>query len=161
MGMSPKRRDKAFLELTDPRFSGRTVWAIAEASVTEIDTVNILWASLSAMARAVKALSERPDCVLVDGCSRPPELLEEDGFWTQAVVGGDAKIPSVSAASILAKVHRDRLMTSMHRQYPNYGFARHKGYPTRRHKEAINAHGVCLQHRRSFKPVRQALLVVG
>lgn len=196
--MTASEREEVFDQLTDPRFEGRTVWAVAEASVTEIDQMNILRAALLAMARAVQGLKQRPDCVLVDGCNRPPELLAPGEQWTrgskkaaeeaknqpklskwftprappvatadaaapwrpgrvEAVIEGDGRVPCISAASVLAKVHRDRLMVELDKRFPVYGFAAHKGYGTADHLEAIKAHGVCPEHRRSFGPVREAL----
>ena len=126
--------------------------AIAEASVQEIDELNILQATLLAMKRAVEALRLPPKLVLVDG-NRLPTL----SIRAEAIVQGDALVPAISAASILAKVHRDRMCEEMHRQYPDYGFDAHKGYPTAAHLAAIGVHGVLSEHRRSFKPVRLML----
>ena len=123
-------------------------FAIAEASVEEIDRLNILQATLLAMQRAVAGLRLRPGLVLVDG-NRLPVL----DCAAEAVVGGDALVQSVSAASILAKVHRDRWCAQVDAQYPRYGFAAHKGYGTAQHMEALRTHGACPLHRRSFAPV--------
>lgn len=196
-------RDAAFEQLTDGRFKGRVAWAISEASPEEIDQTNILRASLAAMARAVRDLEPKPDCVLVDGCNRPPDLLRPGEQWTRgskaseqakndvtqkklssfftarapatpvtaaaeadapwrprrvdAVIHGDARVACISAASILAKVHRDQIMDKLDAQYPVYGFKDHKGYGTAIHMEAIREHGVCPAHRRSVAPVRLAL----
>lgn len=154
------------------------------------------------MARAVQALKVRPDCVLVDGCNRPPDLLAPGETWTrgtkeerrraeelksipklskwftavkkaepetpkvdepwrpkrvEAVIHGDALVPSISAASVLAKVHRDRLMEKLHEQYPAYGFVSNQGYGTEEHMQAIRSHGPCPEHRRSFGPIREIL----
>lgn len=127
-------------------------YCIAEASVEEIDTLNILHASLLAMSRAVAGLSMTPHLALIDG-NRCPEL----DCPAQAIVKGDQRVPAISAASIIAKVFRDGMMTQWHEQYPEYGFAGHKGYPTAKHRQAIIEHGVTDLHRRSFKPVRDAL----
>ncbi len=127
-------------------------FAIAEASVAEIDMLNIYHARFLAMRRAVEALRLVPAKVLVDG-NRLPVLA----VAAQAIVGGDARIQSISAASILAKVHRDRLCLELHREHPQYGFASHKGYSTPEHLAALKAHGACAHHRRSFAPVRAAL----
>ncbi len=127
--------------------------SIAQASVEEIDTLNILHATMLAMKRAVEGLRLRPNKVLVDG-NRLPQLR----IQAEAVIGGDAKIKSISAASILAKVHRDRLCLELHREHPQYGFDGHKGYSTPEHLAALRAHGACPHHRRSFAPVRETLL---
>lgn len=128
-------------------------WAIAEASHEEVDQINILQASLLAMRRAVLALGTRPGLVLVDG-NRLPEL---DHYPMRAIVKGDLTEPCISAASILAKQYRDRQMLELDRIYPEYQFARHKGYPTELHRELLRQHGVSPVHRRSFRPVRELL----
>jgi ribonuclease HII len=125
-------------------------WAVAWAPVDEIDRINILQASLLAMERAVEALVPAPLHALVDG-DRCPRLA----CSVEAVVGGDGRLPLIGAASVLAKVARDREMLLLDTRYPGYGFARHKGYPTREHKEALCRLGPCEQHRRSFRPVRE------
>ncbi|MCP4187774.1 MAG: ribonuclease HII [Gammaproteobacteria bacterium] len=125
-------------------------WAIAESSNEEIDQINILQASLQAMKRAVIQLSHRPQLVLVDG-NRLPDL---SGYEMQAIVKGDLSEPCISAASILAKEFRDRQMLVLDTIYPQYEFARHKGYPTALHRELLKQHGACPVHRLSFKPVR-------
>ncbi len=127
-------------------------YCIAEASVDEIDTINILYASMLAMKRAVAGLPLRADLALIDG-NRCPDV----SCPVQAVVKGDQKVQSISAASIIAKVARDRMMKDLHEIHPEYGFARHKGYPTAQHRQAIMEHGVLALHRRSFKPVKEAL----
>ncbi|HSD61613.1 MAG TPA: ribonuclease HII [Burkholderiales bacterium] len=124
-------------------------WAVAEASVDEIDRLNILQATLLAMTRAVEQLALVPDEVLVDGMHCPPLKLP-----VRAIVRGDALVAEISAASILAKTARDAAMLELHREYPQYGFDRHKGYPTREHSAALRAHGACAAHRRSYGPVR-------
>ncbi|MCW7540309.1 ribonuclease HII [Aquabacterium sp. A7-Y] len=126
--------------------------SIAEASVEEIDSLNILHATMLAMRRAVEGLRLKPAKVLVDG-NRLPVLK----VAAEAIVQGDAKVPAISAASILAKVHRDRLCLQLHELHPQYGFAVHKGYPTPEHLAALRTHGACVVHRRSFAPVRAAL----
>ena len=126
--------------------------AVASASVEEIDSLNILQASLLAMRRAVEGLRLRPHRVVVDG-NRTPAL----SMTVAAIVKGDAKVAAISAASILAKVERDRLCQSLHETYPAYGFASHKGYPTPAHLAALACHGPCAAHRRSFGPVRLAM----
>ena len=126
--------------------------SIAEASVEESDRLNILQATLLAMRRAVAGLRLKPNKVLVDGNRLPTlEVLAE------AIVGGDALVPAISAASILAKVHRDRWCLTLDQQYPQYGFAQHKGYGTAAHLAALRAHGPCAQHRTSFRPVTELL----
>ena len=127
-------------------------WAVGWASVEEIDQLNILHASLLAMRRAVEMLPITPDEVLVDG-NRCPDLA----YPVRAIVRGDATIESISAASILAKTARDALMLELHQQFPQYGFDRHKGYPTALHMRALREHGVSRLHRRSFAPVRNLL----
>jgi ribonuclease HII len=126
--------------------------SIAEASVDEIDSLNILHATMLAMKRAVEGLRLKPNKVLVDG-NRLPTLV----ILSEAIVGGDALVPSISAASILAKVHRDRWCAEFHLQYPQYGFADHKGYSTAEHLAALREHGACPQHRKSFAPVAEVL----
>jgi ribonuclease HII len=127
--------------------------SIAQASVEEIDRLNILQATMLAMQRAVEGLRLKPVKVLVDG-NRLPTL----DILAEAIVGGDAKVAAISAASILAKVHRDRLCADLHEAYPQYGFASHKGYGTPEHLQALRDHGACPQHRRSFAPVAAALV---
>lgn len=126
--------------------------SIAQASVDEIDRLNILQATMLAMKRAVEGLRLTPDNVLVDG-NRLPALA----MAAQAIVKGDALVPAISAASILAKVFRDRWCAHYHLEYPQYGFARHKGYGTAAHLAALREHGACPQHRRSFAPVAEML----
>ncbi|WP_066271423.1 ribonuclease HII [Hydrogenophaga palleronii] len=128
--------------------------SVAQASVEEIDQLNILQATLLAMRRAVAGLRLKPAKVLVDGNRLPPlDVLAE------AIVSGDALVPSISAASILAKVTRDRLLCELHLQHPEYGFDRHKGYGTAQHMQALQAHGALAVHRRSFAPVARMLVV--
>ena len=127
-------------------------FCIAQASVEEIDELNILQATMLAMRRAVEGLRLRPNKVLVDG-NRLPTLT----IAAEAIVKGDAKVKAISAASILAKVHRDRLCQQLHLLHPQYGFDGHKGYPTPAHLAALKEHGACPHHRRSFAPVRESL----
>jgi len=127
-------------------------WAIASASVAEIDELNILQASLLAMHRAVQALDPQPGFVQVDG-NRLPRWQ----YAAEAVVGGDDLVPAIAAASILAKVHRDNALIALDAQYPGYGFATHKGYPTAAHLQALESLGVTPMHRRSFAPVKKVL----
>jgi ribonuclease HII len=128
-------------------------WSVGMASVEEIDRLNILQASLLAMKRAVETLGIAPDEVLVDGTHCPRLCMP-----SRAIIGGDASVPEISAASILAKTARDAAMLELHRAYPQYGFDRHKGYPTAEHIATLRAHGVSDVHRKSYAPVR-ALLV--
>ena len=128
-------------------------WSIAEASHHEVDEINILQASLLAMRRALLGLKILPDLVLVDG-NRLPRL---ENYQMRAIVKGDLYEPCISAASILAKQYRDRQMLELDRLYPQYQFARHKGYPTELHRELLKQHGVSPAHRRSFRPVRDLL----
>ena len=129
-------------------------WSVGRASVQEIDALNILEASLLAMKRAVEGLTVQPSLVLVDG-NRLPKWAYE----ARPIVGGDALEPAIGAASILAKVQRDSELEELDGQYPQYGFGRHKGYPTREHLEALKVHGVLDVHRRSFGPVKRLLKV--
>ena len=142
------RREKLFDEIR----AKALCCAIASASVEEIDRLNILQATLLAMQRAVEALRLPPHRVVVDG-NRVPRLKVP----VAAVVKGDAKVAAISAASILAKVQRDRLCHELHERHPDYGFASHKGYPTAEHLEALLRLGPCDAHRRSYAPVRAAL----
>ncbi|WP_218697999.1 ribonuclease HII [Acinetobacter harbinensis] len=147
--LSEKKREMLFVEIQEKAVA----WAIAEASHAEIDQLNILQASLLAMRRAVEALNIQPQHVLVDGNKIPQGL----SMSCEAIVGGDALHAEISAASILAKVTRDRQMVVLDQQYPQFGFAQHKGYPTKMHFAAIAEHGVIDQHRRSYAPIKQAL----
>jgi len=146
--ISPRRRERLFDEIRAKALA----CCIAEASVEEIDRLNILQATLLAMQRAVAGLRLLPRLVLVDG-NRLPVLH----MAAEAIVKGDSLVPAISAASILAKVHRDRLCLAMHEAHPAYGFAQHKGYPTADHLAALRAHGACVAHRRSYAPVRAVL----
>jgi ribonuclease HII len=127
-------------------------WAIASASVEEIDALNILRASLLAMRRAVECLTVAPREILVDGLHCPQLQVP-----TRAIVRGDQTVAAIAAASILAKVARDKEMLCVHRLHPRYGFDRHKGYSTPDHLEALRLHGACMAHRRSFAPVQAVL----
>ena len=146
--LSASRREKLFDEIR----AKALCCSIAEASVEEIDQLNILQATLLAMRRAVEGLRLKPTKVLVDG-NRLPVL----DVLAEAIVKGDATVPSISAASILAKVQRDRWCAELDVQYPQYGFARHKGYGTAEHLAALRAHGACPQHLRTFRPVTEVL----
>ena len=147
--LSPRKRERLFDEIRAKALA----CCIAEASVEEIDRLNILQASLLAMRRAVEGLRLVPRRVLVDGNQLPALNMP-----AAAIVSGDAKVPAISAASILAKVYRDRLCLALDRDYPDYGFAAHKGYPTAAHLAALRQHGACPVHRRSYAPVRAVLL---
>lgn len=147
--LTAARREKLFDEIR----AKALCCSIAEASVEEIDQLNILQATMLAMRRAVMGLRLKPVRVMVDG-NRIPQL----DIPAEAVVKGDALIQSISAASILAKVHRDRWCREVDAQFPHYGFAGHKGYGTAVHMAALQAHGACVHHRRSFAPVAQALV---
>ena len=146
--LSPKRREQLYDEIR----AKALCCSIAQASVEEIDQHNILQATLLAMRRAVEGLRLKPTKVLVDG-NRLPIL----NVLAEAIVKGDEKIPSISAASILAKVYRDRWCVQYDQQFPQYGFAVHKGYGTVAHLAALREHGACPEHRRSFSPVAEVL----
>ena len=149
--LSPRKRDRLFDEIRAKSLA----CCIAEASVEEIDRLNILQATLLAMRRAVDGLRLVPLRVLVDGNQLPALPMT-----AAAIVSGDAKVPAISAASILAKVYRDRLCLALHLDYPDYGFASHKGYPTAAHLAALRKYGACAVHRRSYAPVRAVLQAV-
>jgi len=146
--LSAKRREALFDEIR----AKALCCSIAQASVQEIEQLNILQATLLAMRRAVLGLRLAPKLVLVDGNRLP--VLE---MRAQAIVKGDATVPSISAASILAKVSRDRWCVDYHQLFPHYGFAQHKGYGTAEHLAALRQHGPCPEHRRSFRPVAECL----
>jgi ribonuclease HII len=150
--LSERRR----VALADAIRAQALAWAVAQASVEEIDRLNILRASLLAMQRAIQQLSLTPTEVLVDGLHCP-----QTGIRIRAVVGGDAKVAAISAASILAKTGRDAELMRLHGRFPMYGFDRHKGYPTPDHLAALHRHGVCEIHRKSFGPVKKILLAGG
>ena len=145
--LSPRRREILFDQIR----ARALCCSIASATVEEIDRLNILQATLLAMRRAVEGLRLRPHRVVVDGNWVP--LLP---MKVAAIVKGDAKVAAISAASILAKVQRDRWCVELHAEFPDYGFATHKGYPTAAHLAALQLHGPCAAHRRSFAPVRAA-----
>lgn len=149
--LSPSRRERLFDEIR----AKALCCSVAMASRAEIDQFNILRATLLAMQRAVAGLRLKPAKALVDG-NRLPVL----DVRAEAVVRGDALVPCISAASILAKVTRDRLLVDLDARYPAYGFARHKGYGAPEHLAALRAHGPCSEHRMSFAPVREASQVV-
>ncbi len=146
--LSPARREALAQVIREQAVS----WAIGRAEVEEIDRINVLQAAMLAMKRAVEALDPSPGRVLVDG-NRLPSLA----MPAEAIVGGDARVAAISAASILAKVTRDREMVALDARYPGYGFARHKGYGTREHLDALRRLGPSPVHRRSFAPVRDLI----
>lgn len=146
--LSPRRRERLFDEICAKSLT----CCIAQASVEEIDRLNILQATLLAMQRAVQGLRLTPRLVLVDG-NRLPAL----SMPAEAIIKGDVKVAAISAASILAKVHRDRLCLELHARHPEYAFDKHKGYPTPEHLKALALHGACKAHRSTYAPVRAAL----
>ncbi|MCW8331347.1 ribonuclease HII [Photobacterium sp. SDRW27] len=146
--LSEKKRNALFDEIKEKALA----WSLGRCEPEEIDQLNILQATMVAMQRAVAGLAVQPDYVLVDG-NKIPKLP----MAAQAVVKGDLRVAEISAASILAKVTRDREMEELDAQYPDYGFAKHKGYPTKVHFEALEKFGAIEQHRKSFKPVKRIL----
>lgn len=146
--LSEHKRNRLFTQITHAALS----WSIAEASVEEIDTINILQATLLAMQRAVHGLSMPPDKILVDGIYLPNCAIPGE-----AIIKGDSKVQAISAASILAKVHRDQLMDHYHHQYPHFSFHVHKGYGTRQHLSEIEQFGILDMHRKTFNPVKRML----
>lgn len=146
--LSAARRDSLYDEIR----AHALCCSVAMASVEEIDRLNILQATLLAMRRAVEGLRLKPQLVLVDG-NRLPVLPVR----AEAIVQGDARVPAISAASILAKVTRDRWLDELHVEFPCYGFDQHKGYGTAQHLAALKQHGPCVAHRRSFAPVADAM----
>lgn len=147
--LTAARREMLAVEIREKALA----WAVAEASVQEIDRINILQASLLAMQRAVSGLSLMPEKALVDGNKCPVLACP-----VEAIVGGDGKLAAIAAASILAKTVRDAQMQELHVLYPQYGFDRHKGYPTALHLAALREHGISPVHRRSYGPVAQLIL---
>lgn len=146
--LNAKRRDALFSEIC----SRSLAWSVISVTPEEIDRLNILRATLHGMAQAIEALDPRPDLALIDGNRCPKTFCE-----TRSMVGGDGLEPAISAASIVAKVTRDRLMLELHQRYPEYGFDRNKGYPTGEHMRRLAAIGPCEAHRRSFAPVRNSI----
>ncbi len=150
-----KKLSEAKRELLYPLILERALaWRIEFVEADEIDRLNILQATLTGMRRALEGLHPRADAARIDGNKLPRDLP----CPAEALIGGDAIEPAIMAASILAKVARDRHMLELHLRYPEYGFDRHKGYPSPTHLAALRAHGPCLEHRRSYAPVRAALL---
>lgn len=146
--LSEKKRESLAIEIKEKALA----WAIGRASAVEIDAINILQASLLAMQRAFAQITIKIDLALVDG-NRCPKLPCK----SEAIIKGDSKIPEISAASIIAKVTRDAEMLILHEEFPHYGFAKHKGYPTAEHLAALTKHGPCRWHRLSYEPVRKLL----
>lgn len=146
--LTEKKREALAQEIREKALS----WSLGRAEVEEIDELNILWASMLAMKRAVEGLDIEPEWVNVDG-NRCPDLP----YPMQAIVKGDLTEAEISAASILAKVSRDHEMVEMDQKYPGYGFAKHKGYPTKQHQLALQEQGACPIHRLSFKPVQRII----
>ena len=139
--LTEKKRERLYGEITEQALA----WAVGMASPAEIDQINILNASMLAMRRAIEGLSLAPDFALIDG-----NVVRNLPVAAEAIVGGDAKVASIAAASVLAKVTRDRLCIEMDKEYPQYGFAKHKGYPTKEHREAVLQYGASPIHRKSF-----------
>lgn len=151
--LSASRREALY-----PRIIERALaWSVVEIDVAEIDRINIYQATMAGMRRALEAVAAACDIARIDGNALPKGLPCPAEAW----VGGDARCRAIMAASILAKVTRDRLMVELHSQYPEYGFDSHKGYSSPQHLAALRQHGPCPQHRRSFAPVRETLVVQG
>lgn len=146
--LSEKRRNELDIIIRENALA----WSLGRAEVEEIDEINILQASLLAMKRAVKGLSIKPEHVKIDGNKEIPMIIS-----METIIKGDSKVASISAASIIAKVARDKEMIELDKQYPEYGFASHKGYPTKAHREALMKYGALNCHRKSFKPVRDVI----
>lgn len=146
--LSAKKRQLLFTAIQENALA----WSIGHAEVAEIDQLNILWATMLAMKRAIENLVLKPDKVLIDG-NRCPDI----NIDCEAIIGGDATIAEISAASIIAKVSRDAEMLTFDKQFPVYGFAAHKGYPTKKHISALNEHGISPIHRKSFGPVKRII----
>jgi len=153
---SKKVAEKKRLKLYHHLRRHALAYSVSMASVEEIDRLNILHATMLSMRRSVDALGVKPDKVLIDG-NRIPKLA----IPAEAIIGGDDSVQQIAAASIMAKVVRDRMMCIIHEKFPVYGFARHKGYGTAMHIEALREHGPCIWHRRSFAPVARCLLTSG
>tara|TARA_B100001059_G_C17584868_1_gene451714 strand:+ start:101 stop:694 length:594 start_codon:yes stop_codon:yes gene_type:complete len=161
------RRDISYDELDDSKrlteknrkllskkiISQSIAWSISLSDVNEIDNLNILWATMLAMRRSILGLPCKPDFIQIDGNTLPNLEFYNEVLSAEAVIGGDAKIPAISAASIIAKVYRDNLMRSLGKIYPNFNFSKHKGYGTKDHIERLKEFGPCPQHRLSFRPL--------
>ena len=161
------RRDQSYDELDDSKrlteknrkllskkiISQSIAWSISLSDVNEIDNLNILWATMLAMRRSILGLPCKPDFIQIDGNTLPNLEFYNEVLSAEAIIGGDAKIPAISAASIIAKVYRDNLMRSLGKIYPNFNFSKHKGYGTKDHIERLKEFGPCPQHRLSFRPL--------
>ncbi|MAD28965.1 MAG: ribonuclease HII [Woeseiaceae bacterium] len=161
------RRDISYDELDDSKrlteknrkllskkiISQSIAWSISLSDVNEIDNLNILWATMLAMRRSILGLPCKPDFIQIDGNTLPNLEFYNEVLSAEAVIDGDAKIPAISAASIIAKVYRDNLMRSLGKIYPNFNFSKHKGYGTKDHIERLKEFGPCPQHRLSFRPL--------
>jgi ribonuclease HII len=150
--LSEKRRDVLAVEIKLHALA----WSVAWVEPAEIDEINILAATMLAMRRAIGSLSLTPDRVLVDGNRLPNLCFNEKSIEGEAIIGGDDKVPAISAASIIAKTTRDQMMVELDKLYPHYEFARHKGYGTQIHRDKLQEYGPCCEHRQSFAPVRAA-----
>lgn len=153
---SKKVRPELRAQLATQIKARATAWSVGEASVAEIDRMNIYWASVLAMERAIAALSCAPEYLLTDAVR-----IRSFAGPQEPLIKGDARCAVIAAASIVAKVHRDALLDQLDREFPNYGFARHKGYATAQHLAALSSHGPCVHHRRAFTPVRIAQMALG
>jgi len=151
--ITASKRENLFEQITS---NPRVIWSVATADHEEIDSLNILQATHLAMQRALSGLKQAPDFSLIDGLP-----IKNFAFAHQGIVKGDGLSLSIAAASIIAKVTRDRLMHALDREFPQFGFAQHQGYGTKRHLEALRIHGPCRHHRRSFRPVAQSTLPLG
>ncbi len=151
--LSPKKRKELYNLLKKEALNGKLGYSIGEASAQEIDNFNILQATFLAMRRAVEKLPQTPDMAIIDGNRIPKEFP----CPTQCIIKGDSKSLSISAASIIAKVYRDRLMTELAQTYPDYGFEKNAGYGTKNHIDGLKKYGVTPEHRKSFRPIAEIL----
>lgn len=153
--LSAKKREYLYEFLWQEEQAGHILCGIGEASAAEIDELNILQATFMAMRRAVENLPQKPDIALIDGNRLPKDFP----CANECFIGGDGRSYSIAAASILAKVYRDRLMSEMAKQYPHYGFEKNAGYGTKAHIEGLRQYGVTPQHRRSYRPIKEFLAI--